>query len=124
YWGRAYASADEGDIGRILARARELASLSAADDPVIAVGQDWSPDLFYYAHRRGFMLADWLVDLPAASGIDFSRYTILHAWDPDRGPLWPASRAARGSCVSAAVVRPRSSSPRGSTRRRRAELAS
>ncbi|TMB59507.1 MAG: hypothetical protein E6J49_15075 [Chloroflexi bacterium] len=93
YWGRAYASADEGDIGRILARARELASLSAADDPVIAVGHDWSPDLFYYAHRRGFMLADWLVDLPAASDIDFSRYTILHAWDPDRDPLWPAARS-------------------------------
>ena len=71
----------------------ELASLSAADDPVIAVGHDWSPDLFYYAHRRGFMLADWLVDLPAASGIDFSRYTILHAWDPDRDPLWPAARS-------------------------------
>lgn len=90
YWRDAYAPIADRD--GVLPRAAELARLSRPDEEVLVVGRDWSPDLLYYARRRGQMLPPALLDPAFVDRLESSRHRTMAAWDPDTDPLWPASR--------------------------------
>ena len=55
YWARIDGASND---PLVLPFAREVASHTADGELVAAVGLDWSPAVFYYAHRRGHMVTD------------------------------------------------------------------
>ena len=94
YWRLAYASDTETDRDGVLPRAAELARLTTPHELALIVGHDWSPDLLYYARRRGQMLPEPLLRPAFVDALDLGRYPVFMAWDPLGDPLWPVARAS------------------------------
>lgn len=89
YWGRAYAPV--GAANAILSRAAELDALTAPDEDVLMVGDEWSPAVLYYARRRGQMLPTQLRTDDYVAGLHHAGYRTFFSWQPAVDALWPAS---------------------------------
>ena len=74
--------------------AYELAARTDPDDRVVALGLDWEPSTFYYANRRGTMLAHHLASLEVAEELHQRGYNTFVVSDPFTQPIglmraWP-----------------------------------
>ena len=111
YWARIDGAANDPIV---MPLAREIASHTAAGDPVAVVGLDWSPAVLYYAHRRGHMVTehtkDVAFDLIHRDGYRHLAVTRSGA----RRPLVPEPLAV-GRRDGAAHVRSRGHGGRAST---------
>jgi hypothetical protein len=86
YWSPIYRSVS--DPSHALPLAREIAGASGADDLVLVTGRDWSPDVLYYAHRFGLMLAPGLVRPDLVGHLPTHPYRIMASFNPHVDPLW------------------------------------
>ena len=83
YWRLAYTTITPSN-NETLAIAQSLASVTAPNDLVVIDGFDWSPEVLYYARRRGTMLR--FVDPQVLDGIPLSyRAMLIH--DPGSANL-------------------------------------
>lgn len=92
-WARAWTA---GDTFPILGTADELAARTSPDELIAVLGLDWSPELLYYARRRGTMVR--ASDLPAEGLARLSdEHRFLFSRDPftDRLELLGLWRWAR-----------------------------
>ena len=97
YWSRIDGDSTDPTSCRSLARSID----TAAGDLVGVVGQDWSPAVLYYAHRRGHMVTDGSGDL-AFDLIHRDGYRHLVVTDPAHDDLsflgrWRMDRRARSA---------------------------
>jgi len=83
YWGLAYSHLTPAN-NETLATAASLAERSAPSDLVVMDGYDWSPEILYYARRRGTMLR-W--PDPAVLQSVAPSYRVMVAADPLHGNL-------------------------------------
>lgn len=85
YWALAYA---ERDVAAYLPALDEVRELTSPRDLIVVDGYDWSPELFYYARRRGLMLSPLMATREIVTSLPEQGYRFLVSAN-----LSPAPRA-------------------------------
>jgi hypothetical protein len=73
------------DPGLVLPKAEVIRQQTQPDGLVAVVAPNWSPELLYYADRRGLMLLDWLVTPARIDDLRASGYVVFRCpsiWGP------------------------------------------